>query len=145
MKIKTLIITLIMFLNCLPILAVQNLQYAKVTRVMDGDTVQLKLKSNSPSIRLIGIDCYETSAINRAYKQAYANHIPLDEVISKGLKAKHLMTQIMKQNNYTVYFECTGTDYYGRLLGVLYTKDGKNINTMMQNSGFCPKYVFVER
>lgn len=136
---------IIIFMLISPALSAEHLQYAKVTRVMDGDTVQLKLKSNSPSIRLIGIDCYETSAINRAYKQAYANHIPLDEVIEKGLKAKQIMTQIMKQNNYTVYFECTGTDYYGRLLGVLYTKDGKNINTMMQNSGFCPKYVFEER
>ncbi len=44
----------------------------EVLTIYDGDTIKVKLFSgNIFAIRLIGIDCYETSKIHRAYKQAY--------------------------------------------------------------------------
>lgn len=43
----------------------------EVLEVYDGDTIKVKVNNgNDFLIRLQGIDCYETSKINRAYKQA---------------------------------------------------------------------------
>lgn len=33
----------------------------KILKVYDGDTIQIKAKESDLSIRLYGIDCYETS------------------------------------------------------------------------------------
>ena len=39
-------------------------------------------------LRLVGIDCYETKNINRAYKQAYTDNLTVEEVIKKTDKNK---------------------------------------------------------
>ena len=53
--------------------------------VLDGDTVRVTFESgNKFSIRLIGIDCFETEPIHRAYKQAYYSHLSIDQVVYKG-------------------------------------------------------------
>lgn len=119
--------------NCF---AFENVQVSKVARVYDGDTIELKLKKNT-SIRLIGVDCYETAKINRAYKQAYIKNIPIEEVVRRGLLAKKELNKIIKSNHYKVFFKCEGIDDYGRLLGEIYTLDGKSINEIMKNSYYC--------
>ena len=60
----------------------------EITKITDGDTVVAQIGDNKFRVRLIGIDCYETSNNNRAYKQKYKNNLSIDEVIDKGLNSK---------------------------------------------------------
>ena len=53
-------------------------------RDRDGDTIDVKIEKNTFPVRLIGIDCYETGRIHRAYRQAYDNNLSIDEVIARG-------------------------------------------------------------
>ncbi len=114
--------------------------FVKVSRIIDGDTVEIQLKETTAKVRLAGIDCFETSKIHRAYKQAYLNQISIDEVILKGCEAKcHLQHLIDAQN---IKVEIVGIDKYGRLLGIFYDKNNLNINQTLINRGICPKYVY---
>ena len=91
----------------------------EVVKVIDGDTIKVKIKNNKFSIRLTGIDCPETSKIHRAYKQAYIEKTDIDEVVKKGVEAKVHLENLYK-NSKTVSFEFEGIDKYARALGVVW-------------------------
>lgn len=115
----------------------------KIIKIYDGDTIKAKLESeNKFNIRLYGIDCYETSKINRAYMQAYKDNLTIEEVIEKGLFAKKYLKDLYK-NSENIAFEFKGIDKYKRVLGILYF-DGININEKMTESGICKIYKFKE-
>lgn len=113
-----------------------------ITKILDGDTVKAQIDDNEFSIRLLGIDCYETSKIHRAYKQAYENNMTIEDVVEKGNRAKdELVNQLDKQK---IYMEFKGIDIYGRVLGILY-KDDFNINNFMENTNYCINYQYKKR
>lgn len=130
------IIILLVFIFPKHVFSFENSQFAKVGKIYDGDTIELKLKEPTP-IRLTGIDCFETSNINRTYKQAYLYNISIEEVIKRGILAKKELTKIISKNGYKIYFKCDGIDKYGRLLGQIYTLNGQNINDIMKKSKYC--------
>lgn len=127
------------------VFAVENLQFAEVKKVLDGDTVLLDLEEKPTPIRLTGIDCFETNKIQRAYKQAYVNNLTIEEVLEKGIVAKKNLSRIIKENHSKVYFKCTGVDKYSRLLGTIYTTENQDINKIMVDSGYCTKFVYSSR
>ena len=110
----------------------------KIVKILDGDTTRAKINDNIFSIRLIGIDCYETTPNNRAYRQAYNNNLTIDEVIKNGKFSKKYLINLYKKSNVQT-FEFMGLDYYKRPLGVLYFDD-VNINQKMLNHGGCLKF-----
>ena len=110
----------------------------RIVKILDGDTVRAKINNNIFSIRLIGIDCYETISNNRAYKQAYNNNLTIGEVIKNGKFSKKFLINLYKNSNVQT-FEFMGLDYYKRPLGVLYFDD-VNINQKMLNHGGCLKF-----
>lgn len=115
-----------------------------VLKIYDGDTIEVKINSgNKFSIRLQGIDCYETSKINRAYKQAYLNKVDIDEVIKKGNKAKVYLKNLNKNSN-TASFDFMGIDKYGRALGIVYFGN-ININEELLKNNICMPYEFKEK
>ncbi len=113
---------------------------AQLLEIVDGDTIKIRLSETNAKIRLAGIDCFETSKIYRAYKQAYLNQLSIDEVILKGHEAKYYLKNLINTKNIKV--EIVGIDKYGRLLGIIYTKDGLNINHLLIKNGTCSKYVY---
>ncbi len=110
----------------------------RIVKILDGDTVRAKINDNIFSIRLIGIDCYETTPNNRAYRQAYNNNLTIGEVIKNGKFSKKYLINLYKNSNVQT-FEFMGLDYYKRPLGVLYFDD-VNINQKMLNHGGCLKF-----
>ncbi len=111
-----------------------------IIKIYDGDTVLAKIDKNQFSIRLIGIDCFETRKIHRAYKQAYQNNISVDEVDCKGQSSKQFLEQLYKNNqNKSVFLDFKGIDKYGRALGIVYF-DSINVNKELINNGNCLKY-----
>lgn len=117
-----------------------------LSRVYDGDTIEVINENNQKeNIRLLGIDCYETSTNNRAYKQAYENKLPIEQVVAKGAKAKLALIELFKTNSKKqLYLERQGKDCYNRTLGVLYL--GKiNINKYMLQSGNALEYKYIRQ
>ncbi len=112
----------------------------ELVRISDGDTVVARIDKNEFKIRLIGIDCYETAKINRAYKQAYQNNLSIDEVVDKGLNSKRYLEELYAQNkNSKTSIEFKGLDIYNRVLGVLFF-DKLNVNENLKLHGGCMMY-----
>ena len=93
------------------------------------------------SIRLSGIDCYETSKRDRAYKQAYLNKMSIEDVVKRGKESKEILTNILKNNNnITVRF--TDVDKrYNRNVGIIYAGD-INVNEYMVQNGGCMMFEY---
>lgn len=124
--------------------SIYNVELAKVKRVSDGDTIVINTGGQNIKARLLGIDCMETNKIHRAYRQAYENNLTIEEVLTQGKNATLELKNLIKMNNNLVYFKTMGIDYYGRLLVILYDKNFNNINDLMQQTGYCPAYVFAK-
>ena len=117
------------------------LENIKITKVTDGDTVKGIINGKEMSIRLSGIDCYETSKRDRAYKQAYLNKMSIEDVVKRGKESKEILTNILKNNNnITVRF--TDIDKrYNRNVGIIYAGD-ININEYMVQNGGCMMFEY---
>jgi len=110
----------------------------EIIKIYDGDTILAKIENNKFPIRLYGIDCYEISANNRAYKQAYLENLNIKEVTEKGKFSKKYLKKLLL-NTKIANFEFKGLDNYKRVLGIIYL-DQKNINNLMLKEGFCTPY-----
>lgn len=140
---RFIIIVLIMFISIEFVMADACLLRFKVTKVSDGDTVHGIVNGREISIRLSGIDCYETSKRDRAYKQAYLNKISIEDVVLKGQQSKRILTNILN-NNPNITLRITDMDKkYNRAVGVLYTSD-MNINQYMLQHGGCLVYNYKD-
>lgn len=84
---RKLLILSLLFVFAMPIWADTKLPI-KIVNITDGDTIKAKIDKNEFSVRLVDIDCYETSKIHRAYRQAYDNCIKIDEVVKRGNESK---------------------------------------------------------
>lgn len=136
-----LILMLIIFISCELVCSKACLDNIKITKITDGDTVKGIVNGKEITIRLSGIDCYETSKRDRAYKQAYLNKITIEEVVQKGKESKTILTNLLQnQNNITVKF--TDVDNrYNRNVGILYINN-ININEYMIKNGGCMDFEY---
>ena len=116
----------------------ENKISAEIVKIIDCDTIILKVNKNEFSARLIGIDCFETNANNRAYKQAYLNNLSIDDVLLRGRNSKKYLKDLYKNTDKT-YFEFGGVDIYKRVLAVVYFDD-INVNDYMRTFGGCIVY-----
>ena len=110
----------------------------EIVKITDGDTIQAKLEKNKFAIRLIGVDCYETSKIHRAYTQAYINHLSVEEVVNRGNRSKLYLEKLYRENK-NFFLDFKGVDKYGRVLGIIYF-DKLNINEELLKNGGCMIY-----
>lgn len=116
-------------------------------QALDGDTISITLREGRASVRLTGIDCFESKMNDRVYLQMRKNYLTKDEILDKGIKAKKILNEIISQNSDEIWLNITGIDRtYGRLVGIIYYKDTKgnfvNINEIMKKSGSCPVFIF---
>lgn len=137
---KKIIVFILFFLTLTTLTAFAECCNAKLIKIYDGDTIRVSINGQEQSIRLIGIDCYETSKIHRAYKQAYQNNISIEEVVRRGKESKLILTHFLKTHP-DITIETHGTDKYGRTLGVVYA-NGTNVNEYMLYNGGAMKYVY---
>ena len=102
------------------ILATGSTLNAIVIRVLDGDTIQVKIKEKKfEHVRLFGIDAPELSQVD-------------------GIASRQYLSDRIKHK--TVNIVLHGTDHYGRLLGEIYDKNGENINKEMIQFGLAWVY-----
>ena len=108
--------------------------------IVDGDTIKLEFDGKLTTIRLIGIDSFETKKNDKAYRQAYQNgHISIEEVLERGERAKAYIKALLSKRieNYLAYDE-DFLDRYGRTLAYVWFDD----HTMLNMKLICDGYAF---
>ena len=116
------------------VIAKENI--VEITKISDGDTVKVMLDGEELGIRLLKIDCFETSKNRRAIKQSEYYHLSLGEVFKKGNYSKQKLKDKLSKHK-KVKLEWQKKDKYNRILGSIYTLSGENINDYMLNDGGC--------
>jgi micrococcal nuclease len=105
----------------------------KITRVVDGDTVDIDLDlgfklSKKDRVRLSGIDTPESRTRNLAEKKL-------------GLEAKEFLKAWCKKHKGDIIIHTESEGKYGRLLGALYSSESKqSVNDLMLEAGHAWPY-----
>jgi micrococcal nuclease len=104
---------------------------------VDGDTIKVKFDGKLTTIRLIGIDTFETHKNNKAYRQAYENNITIDEVITRGKRAKEYIKEALSSHK-DFYFEYDEEflDRYKRTLAYIWFNDNDMLNLDIVCNGY---------
>lgn len=97
--------------------------HAKVTRVVDGDTIKAEYEGKEYRVRLLCIDTPET------VKEGVA-------VQPYGKEASKKLAEILLGKEVTLVFEKDIDDKYGRLLAYVILEDGSCVNAFMVEQGF---------
>jgi micrococcal nuclease len=110
---------------------------SKVDYVTDGDTIKVYINDERISIRLIGIDSFESRKNNKAYRQAYEYNLTIEQVIDRGKKAKDYLKKLVENKKY-VYLEYDKDkiDRYKRTLAYVWLQDNQMLNMTIICSGF---------
>jgi len=106
-----------------------SLPVAEVVRIVDGDTVVLRLRGENTTVRLIGVDTPETVHPRRPV-EAY------------GKEASRFLTNLLAGESVYIESEPGNTvDRYGRALGYLYrVPDGLFVNLEIVRQGYGHAY-----
>ncbi|MBA3653717.1 MAG: thermonuclease family protein [Actinobacteria bacterium] len=104
---------------------------AVVTKVIDGDTLAVKIGGGTEHVRLIGIDTPET-------------HKPNTPVECFGVEATKALTRLVPTGTpLRLERDAELRDRYGRLLAYVYrAKDGLFVNLEMVKTGFAAAYTY---
>ncbi len=102
-----------------------------VSRVVDGDTIEVIKDNKEEKVRLIGINTPETVD-------------PRKKVECFGKEASAHAKEILVGQNITLAFDDTQTKYdkYGRLLAYVYREDGLFVNKHMIQEGYAYEYTY---
>jgi len=112
-----------------------------IVRVKDGDTVKALVEGKEIDIKLLDVDCYETSKNRRAYWQTDYYNKSLEDVLKQGNESKEILQRLINENRGNIYLLAKRKDRYRRTLGLLYVgNDKQNINDYMLTSGKCEDY-----
>jgi micrococcal nuclease len=102
---------------------------AKEASITDGDTIKLFFDGKQTTIRLIGIDTFESRKNNKAYRQAYEHGISIEEVVARGKRAKTYITErLSKRVNLYMEYDEEFLDRYDRTLAYVWFSDTDMLN-----------------
>lgn len=103
----------------------------QVTRVIDGDTIEVTINGTVEKVRLIGIDTPEVVD-------------PRRPVQCFGIEASNHAKQILTGKQVMLVSDPTQSnrDKYGRLLRYVFLPDGTNFNKMMIEQGYAFEYTY---
>jgi micrococcal nuclease len=98
-------------------------ELAEVTRVVDGDTIQVSLNGESVSVRYLLIDTPETVD-------------PRTTVQCMGREASARNHELVEGRTVFLEADVTDRDRFGRLLRYVYLQDGRMVNEVLVREGF---------
>lgn len=103
--------------------------FVELIRVVDGDTIEVKIGEKVESVRLIGIDAPEMN----------------EETKERAIESKQYLENLLK--NQKIYLENDETqddrDVYNRLLRYVYLRDRTLINKKMIEAGMAKEFTFI--
>lgn len=123
---RTLLLALLLLLSC------RNQDYSqiRVTKIIDGDTIEL---SGGRRLRYIGID---TPEVRRKAGNSF-----IYDPQPFSLEAKDYNRKLVKGKNVRIEFDIEKADRYGRLLGYCYVGD-IFVNAELVKEGYAKLYTF---
>ncbi|WP_246202668.1 thermonuclease family protein [Virgibacillus doumboii] len=101
---------------------------ATVTRVVDGDTIEIRLNGKTEDVRLLLVDTPETVH-------------PSEPVQPFGPEASQFAKSQLTGKKVQIEYDGPKRDHYGRLLAYLWV-DGQNFNKMLLEKGLA-RYAYV--
>jgi micrococcal nuclease len=111
----------------------QQLQTAKVTRIVDGDTV--RLEGYKESFRLIGIDTPESRRNDRAKGIAARTGQDLETIVQQGKQASAFTKKLLEGKTVRIEWDVQRRDRYQRNLAYLWL-EGKMANLEIVRAGY---------
>jgi micrococcal nuclease len=131
---KALSLVFVLILVSSPIYARQK---TIVTRIIDGDVIQIIYEGVERMVRLIGIDAPESRIDRKALKDANMSEHDIDTIVEVGVKAKAYVNSLIKRGDFiTIEFDIKEMDRYGRLLYYVYLSNGNMLNEEIVNTGY---------
>jgi micrococcal nuclease len=114
-----------------------NLFQALVTRVIDGDTIQVRLR-NGPSerVRLIGIDTPEVHDSAKLDRDARQSGKSKEEIRALGRLAWDFTRARLDGKDVSLELDVQTRDAYGRLLAYVWLRDGTMFNVVILREGY---------
>ncbi len=105
--------------------------YYPVTKVLDGDTIKVKVKDKTITVRMLGIDTPETVD-------------PRKEVQCYGKEASDATKGMLSNNSVSLHLNPKREvlDKYGRYLAYVYLEDGTFVNEYLIENGYAKEYTY---
>ncbi len=114
-----------------------NLPQARVVRVIDGDTIQVRLSNaRTERVRLIGIDTpevYESEKLERDSRESGRSR---EEIQALGRLASEFTKRYLDGENVGLELDAQTRDLYGRLLAYVWLPDGTLFNMVIMREGY---------
>jgi micrococcal nuclease len=113
----------------------RNYNYANilVTRVIDGDTLELE---NGDRLRLIGIDTPEIHQSQKLLRDSRRSKQDIQTIQALGQRAKVFTRQLVERKRVSLEFDIERYDRYNRLLVYVFLKDGTFVNARIVEAGY---------
>jgi micrococcal nuclease len=109
----------------------------KEAQITDGDTIKLTFDGKLTTIRLIGIDSFESRKNDKAYRQAYEEKISIEEVIARGKAAKsYIKSLLSKRVDFYMEYDEDFLDRYGRTLAYVWFDENSMLNMKLICEGY---------
>ena len=114
-------------------------RYDYVTRVIDGDTIDLRKIGR---VRLLGIDTPESRINSKLERDAKRTGKDVSTIITMGKKATEITMALAMGKKVRVEFDVEKKDRYDRWLAYIYLPDGRMLNAELIKEGYAQVYTF---
>jgi len=105
----------------------------KVTRVIDGDTIEIE---GGERVRYIGIDTPEMHESKKLYRDAQRTKQDAGAIQKLGRQAYEFTKHLVEGKRVSLEFDAEKYDKYKRLLAYVYLKDGTFVNAKIVEEGY---------
>lgn len=104
-----------------------------VTRVIDGDTIQI---NTGARVRLIGIDTPEMHDSSKLHRDSNYSGQDIDVIKAQGRRAYAFTKALIEGKYVNLEFDVEKKDKYGRLLAYVYLTDKTFVNAKIIEEGY---------
>lgn len=112
---------------------------AYVEKVVDGDTLTVRVDGRRVKIRVLGIDCPESHPNEKCARDGREGRRGCREQVPLGRQAARRAAQLLKHRTVTLEGP-TKTDLYDRTLAYVRLPDGRDFGAVMIAEGLCEDF-----
>lgn len=114
---------------------------ATITRVVDGDTLEVSVDGHLERVRLIGVDTPEVYESDKLHRDAERTHQDEGTIRALGEQASNYVKGIVhKREHVQLEYGQQRRDRYARLLAFVWLPDGRMLNETIVCEGYSPAF-----
>jgi micrococcal nuclease len=113
----------------------EGLDHAVVTRVLDGDTLEVELHGAARRVRLIGVDTPETRDNDKLGRDVRRSGRSRAALLELGHTATEFTKDLALRREIRLELDVERRDRYGRLLAYVWLPDGRLLNAELLRAG----------